>query len=489
METTNNSQLMLEPGTMLQSGRYRIERFLAGGGFGNTYLAENVNMRKPVVIKEFFLKGIVGRDQADGKTVTITLDENKKLFQSQLKKFEREARRLFDLNHPNIVRVHDLFPENGTAYYVMDYVDGEALNTIVKRNGPLSENAVRPILNQMLDALEEVHGRGIIHLDLKPGNIMINKEGTARLIDFGASKQILASEGLTTTTGLSYTPGYAAPEQVYGNIDKVGPWTDIYALGATLYNLLTAKKPPSMPDIVNHGTAAFVYHSQVSHELQNIIACLMHPTPEKRPQSAAAVRHMLTATAPAQNKPSAQVKPQKNENTIVAAATSRPAKATVEPAANKKKTPWVVIGILLGVLALAGVLGGAFYFLKGNKQATENVEKPTAQKDTVATKPALIDTVQSNEPQRHVAESKAKAKETSHDAKKKESKKPSASQQKPASQSRSANDGSRDAARNNYERISGGSAREAGSKAIDVAGSQRIQGARSNNIPQTPGKR
>lgn len=418
METNNNSQLILEPGTMLQSGRYRIERFLAGGGFGNTYLAENVNMRKPVVIKEFFLKGIVGRDQADGKTVTITLDENKKLFQSQLKKFEREARRLFDLNHPNIVRVHDLFPENGTAYYVMDYVDGEALNTIVKRNGPLSENAVRPILNQMLDALEEVHGRGIIHLDLKPGNIMINKEGTARLIDFGASKQILASEGLTTTTGLSYTPGYAAPEQVYGNIDKVGPWTDIYALGATLYNLLTAKKPPSMPDIINHGTAAFVYHSQVSHELQNIIACLMHPTPEKRPQSAAVVRYMLTATAPAQNKPSAQVKPQKNENTIVAAAASRPAKATVEPAANKKKTPWVVIGILLGVLVLTGVLGGAFYFLKGNKQATENVEKPTAQKDTVATKPALIDTVQSNGPQRHVAESKA-----SNDDKKKETKK------------------------------------------------------------------
>lgn len=474
METTNNSQLMLEPGTMLQSGRYRIERFLAGGGFGNTYLAENVNMRKPVVIKEFFLKGIVGRDQADGKTVTITLDENKKLFQSQLKKFEREARRLFDLNHPNIVRVHDLFPENGTAYYVMDYVDGEALNTIVKRNGPLSENAVRHILNQMLDALEEVHARGIIHLDLKPGNIMINKEGTARLIDFGASKQILASEGLTTTTGLSYTPGYAAPEQVYGNIDKVGPWTDIYALGATLYNLLTAKKPPSMPDIINHGTAAFVYHSQVSHELENIIACLMHPTPEKRPQSAAAVRHMLTATAPAQNKPSALTKPQKNENTIVAAAASRPAKATVEPAANKKKTPWLVIGILLGVLALAGVLGGAFYFLKDNKQATENVEKPTAQKDTVATKPATrrdtVDSINDAHMQAldNVAESKAKAKETSHDAKKKESKKPSASQQKPASSLRAAKNN--EAAKNNYERISGGN----GSKEV---GSQRNQGA------------
>lgn len=418
METTNNSQLILEPGTMLQSGRYRIERFLAGGGFGNTYLAENVNMRKPVVIKEFFLKGIVGRDQADGKTVTITLDENKKLFQSQLKKFEREARRLFDLNHPNIVRVHDLFPENGTAYYVMDYVDGEALNTIVKRNGPLSENAVRPILNQMLDALEEVHARGIIHLDLKPGNIMINKEGTARLIDFGASKQILASEGLTTTTGLSYTPGYAAPEQVYGNIDKVGPWTDIYALGATLYNLLTAKKPPSMPDIVNHGTAAFVYHSQVSHELQNIIACLMHPTPEKRPQSAAAVRQMLSAV-PAHNKTSVPVNPRKNENTIVAAATSRPVSAPERPAANKKGAPWMVIGIVLGILALAGVLGGIFYFLKGNdKPVTENVEKPTAQEDSIKTQLASKDTTKSSMPQRHVAEAKA-----SNDDKKKETKK------------------------------------------------------------------
>jgi Serine/threonine protein kinase len=146
----------------------------------------------------------------------------------------------------NIVKVHDLFEENGTAYYVMDYIDGESLAERLKRTGkPMSEQDIKKLLPQILDALKEVHQNEIWHLDLKPGNIMVDKLGNAYLIDFGASKQIRANGSMTTSTALCYTPGYAPNEQIGQMYDRFGPWTDIYALGATIYNLLTNKKPPN----------------------------------------------------------------------------------------------------------------------------------------------------------------------------------------------------------------------------------------------------
>jgi serine/threonine-protein kinase len=147
--------------------------------------------------------------------------------------------------------VHDLFEENGTAYYVMDYVDGENLAERLKRTGkPMTGQEVQTILPQILDALKCVHDEGMWHLDLKPANIMVDKAGNVKLIDFGASKQLNAQKGgATTSTAISYTNGYAPREQMEQNYDKFGPWTDIYALGATLYNLLTNKRPPLPTDI------------------------------------------------------------------------------------------------------------------------------------------------------------------------------------------------------------------------------------------------
>ena len=240
---------MLKVGTILR-GTYRIDSYLSSGGFGNTYVATNVEFDERVAIKEFFMKGVTQRDD-NQTTVSVSNTENHSSFLQQKEKFKKEARRIRQLNNNHIIRVHDLFEENGTAYYVMDFVDGENLAERLKHTGkPMTEEEVLDILPQILNALESVHNAGIWHLDLKPANIMVDKSGNIKLIDFGASKQLNAQKGgATTSTAISYTNGYAPREQMEQNYDKFGPWTDIYALGATLYNLLTNKRPPLPTDI------------------------------------------------------------------------------------------------------------------------------------------------------------------------------------------------------------------------------------------------
>ena len=238
----------LRPNTTLQGGKYRIERVLGQGGFGITYLARNTVFDIDVAIKEFFMKD---ENDRDGSSVTMPNTTKQELFHGQMDKFKKEAKRMFAIKNEHIIGVQDLFEENGTAYYVMDFVDGENLAERLKRTGkPMSEQEVRDILPQILDALKAVHDAGIWHLDLKPANIMLDKSGNVKLIDFGASKQLNAQKGgATTSTAISYTNGYAPREQMEQNYDKFGPWTDIYALGATLYNLLTNKRPPLPSDI------------------------------------------------------------------------------------------------------------------------------------------------------------------------------------------------------------------------------------------------
>lgn len=250
MQDQINNSSMLKVGTILH-GTYRIDSYLSSGGFGNTYVATNIEFDERVAIKEFFIKGVTERDN-NQTTVSVSNIENKDTFLTQREKFKKEARRLRKLSNEHLVKVYDLFDENGTTYYVMDYVDGENLAERLKRTGrPMTESEVRLILPQILDALKVVHTDGFCHLDIKPSNIMLEKGGKVKLIDFGASKQLGSNGTLTTNapSAFAQTPGYAPREQMEQNLDKIGPWTDVYALGATLYNLLTFKKPPLPTDI------------------------------------------------------------------------------------------------------------------------------------------------------------------------------------------------------------------------------------------------
>ena len=290
-----NNQNMLQVGTVLH-GTYKIESYLASGGFGNTYLAKNIEFDETYAIKEFFVKGVCQRD-GNSTTISVSNAENTNSFEQQREKFKKEARRLRSLSNPHIVKVYDLFEENGTAYYVMDYVDGESLSSRLKRTKtPLSETAVRNYLSQILDGLDAVHNAGMLHLDIKPANIMVDNHYVVKLIDFGASKQQSTVGGATISTGISYTNGYAPSEQMAQSYDKFGPWTDFYALGATVYKLLTNQDPPSVSDLSEDDTEdkhLALPMPNVSEEMKKLVVWMMQVNRLKRPKNVGEIRRIL----------------------------------------------------------------------------------------------------------------------------------------------------------------------------------------------------
>lgn len=238
----------LSIGSLLQRGTYRIEHVLGQGGFGITYLATDLNLQRKVAIKEFFPKDFCDRDDA---TSHVTLGtKNTSEFVNRLKsKFLKEARNIAKFDHPNIIRIYAAFEENNTAYYVMEYIEGESLSSIVKKSGPLAEKHALDYIKKVGDALEYIHARRINHLDVKPANIMVRKKDDEPiLIDFGLSKQYDKESGENTSSLMGKTPGYAPPEQMSNKVQEFSPATDIYALGATLYKLLTGITPPDASD-------------------------------------------------------------------------------------------------------------------------------------------------------------------------------------------------------------------------------------------------
>lgn len=326
-----NSNGMLAVGTVLH-GTYRIDGYLSSGGFGNTYIATNIQFGVRRAVKEFFMRGVSQRD-ADSTTVSVGNADNRAMFEQQLEKFKKEARRIFNLNSEHIVRVYDLFEENATAYYVMDFIEGESLSQRMKRaNAPLTEDEVWRVVPQILDALEAAHNAGILHLDLKPANIMIDREGIARLIDFGASKQQSLQGGATMSSAIACTPGYAPSEQMEQNAELFGPWTDFYSLGATLYTLLTNQKPSS-PSIISEDTtaekaSALPLPASVSPKMRRLIVWLMQVNRRQRPQSVAEIRRFLD------NKVHKDA-PQEDEATII----SKPVTPTKPIAPTTSATP------------------------------------------------------------------------------------------------------------------------------------------------------
>lgn len=299
----------LAPGTLLHGKTYRITRFLSRGGFGCTYEAEHILLGRHVALKELFVGDLSRRDAATGHVEP--LDREKKALIDRIRtKFLEEARVLCNLKHPGIVNVSDLFEENGTAYYAMEFIVGQSLQEIVDRRGALSEREAAGYIRQVAEALRYVHSRHRLHLDIKPANVMVDGGGNAILIDFGVSKQYDEVNGLNTSTLMGVTPNYAPPEQVANGVGKFLPATDIYALGATLYTLLTGKIPASC---VNRafGQALDPLPASVSEPTRRTVDRAMRLDLATRTADADAFLNSLGAPRPAAPKPAPAQTPAK----------------------------------------------------------------------------------------------------------------------------------------------------------------------------------
>ena len=230
---------VLSPGVLLANGEYRVTKILGQGGFGITYQGVDTKLHRPVAIKEFFPEGCWRQDLmvvSAGRWDRVTYTNAKE-------RFLQEGRTLGQFNYPGIVGVYYYFEENNTAYMVMEYLQGRTLAELLKsRGGRLSEADALKYIRVIGEALGVVHQAKMLHQDIKPENVMLAEDGRAVLIDFGAARDFAGRQTTHVTTLL--TPGYAPLEQ-YGQALKCADYTDIYALGATLYHLLTGEIPVS----------------------------------------------------------------------------------------------------------------------------------------------------------------------------------------------------------------------------------------------------
>ena len=273
----------LQSNTTLQGGKYRIERVLGQGGFGITYLAVQEMLNRKVAIKEFFMREYC--DRYNGNTsISTNTPAAHDIVERFKKKFISEASIIAKFRHPNIIDIYDVFLENNTAYYVMEYIEGESLENVVRSQGALSEATAINYIRQVGAALECMHQQMINHLDVKPANIMLryNKRDVV-LIDFGISKPYDDDGKELTTTLVGVSEGYAPIEQYQkGSLKVFSPQTDIYAFGATFYKLITGDNPPSISQILTNGLQ---FSNNVSENIKNLIISAMKIVKDQRPSS------------------------------------------------------------------------------------------------------------------------------------------------------------------------------------------------------------
>lgn len=285
----------LQPGNTLQGGKYRIEKVLGQGTFGITYLASyattiegalgKMTVDIKVAIKEFFMSEVNQRNEqthgVEGSSSTI--------FTNYRIKFRKEARNLASLHHPHIVQVTDVFDENNTTYYVMQYIEGMSLDSFIASKGRVSAEDTILIAAQIGQALSYMHQRHMLHLDLKPGNIMLDKQGQVHLIDFGLSKQYDSNGEPESSTSIGMgTPGYAPIEQAnrMGQGKQFQATIDVYAFGATVYKMLTGRRPDDASVILNDGFPfGFLQQLGVQQNMINAVQRAMAPQRNARFQT------------------------------------------------------------------------------------------------------------------------------------------------------------------------------------------------------------
>ena len=355
-------------GSALQGGKYIIDSVIGAGGFGITYLGRHATLGKRVCIKEFYMNDYCDRDVTFSVTCTAS---SRDLVDSYRAKFIKEAQNLAAINHPNIVSVSDVFEENQTVYYVMDYIDGGSLSQVVKNGGPMAEATALHVIKQVASALDYMHENQMCHFDVKPGNILLSTSGKAVLIDFGIAKHYDGGGNQTSATPVGVSAGYAPIEQYNSELNRFSPETDIYSLGATLFYLVTGTVPPEAAAVIENGIPELPYN--ISYNTKAAIAAAMNPVRRNRPPRIANFIAILDGNQQPISQPGYQQQPISQpgyQQQPISQPGQMPMSGTPEidvstPPAwmfKKKRNTGKVIGcifliILLGVIVFFSVMG------------------------------------------------------------------------------------------------------------------------------------
>ena len=402
--------VQLNNNAVLCYGKYRLEKILGQGGFGITYMAimketvsgslGNMEVDVPVAIKEFFMKDTCEREEGTGK-ITVPSQGSRAVVELYRKKFVKEAKNLAQMNHPHIVKVVDVFEENNTVYYVMQYLNSGSLSDYVKQHGALDEAIAIKYIQQIGSALEYMHQKHICHYDVKPTNILLDDKGGAMLIDFGISKGYTEEGHQTSSTPVGISAGYAPLEQYQQSLQDFSPATDVYGLAATLFYLLTGKNPPEASVVLNEGIGDKPIG--ISDTVWHAIEQGMNPRKKDRVQTVSEFLKLMNCMMPTiasevlSDQEETQVLPQKlsgnlldtHEQTIVAPKNEENVEYIDEEdnTSNSRKIILVILAIL--------VIGCVYAFMKcqGNNEAIEktapnietteeeNVQKQGAEQD------------------------------------------------------------------------------------------------------------
>lgn len=390
----------LAPGTTLVEGRYILREVLGQGGFGITYRAMDTLLERPVAIKELFPTGCT----RTGNSVVLAggLEGGPDAFAIAKERFLAEARTLAGFRHPGIVRVHEVFEENNTAYMVMEHLEGRTLARILdEHEGPIPEGRALEYAAQIADALSSVHEAGLLHRDVKPANVIRTVEGNLVLIDFGTARTFHARRSTTVTAMV--TPGYAPPEQYStdaGTSRSLGPPTDVYALSATVYHLVTGTPPPSAPDRAG-GTPLQPpdrLNSAVGRATSQAVMTGLRLDPKERPQSVAAfLGHLPDRISATERQP--EVTPTVRTGDAVTKPASVGAPTEVHPPKYRRRS-WAARGPLMLLIltsALVAAAAGVLFFELMDESASGGAQTGGASPETATQAPGREATPESTE--------------------------------------------------------------------------------------------
>lgn len=331
------------------NGKYLVGKAIGEGGFGITYIGMDLNLEMRVAIKEYYPSGCATRDLSGNGMVHAYTGDKKDAFDVGREKFINEARTLAKCNSfPEIVGVQDFFKENMTAYIVMEYIDGMTLKEYLKsRGGCITAEETLNKMNSVIESLGEVHRLGVIHRDISPDNIMITHNRHIKVLDFGGAREYVTLGDQSLSIVVKH--GYSPPEQ-YGSQGKQGPWTDVYALCATMYHCITGQIPPDAMDRIYQDTLEPIrkFQPQISPEVESALLRGLNVHREKRIQNMDELyKELFLTKAP-------------NADT------------NINPSPNTSPQTWkVFLLIIMGTCLAIIVFFGAIFVLNGRNKATE----------------------------------------------------------------------------------------------------------------------